>query len=125
MISFEELATTYCCRRVRQGQLPAQYSAYDVEVPFWAKERANLKAAFANSQYGNGRFLRLSEMLAKLDLTFEGRPQPGLDETRNIARFIKALIESPVTIATATELAGAGTGDIGELFAGLTNQTVR
>ena len=69
--------------------LPNQCQASGIAVPSWSRQWINLKKIH---QKNHGHFPRsLAEILRQNGLKFEGRPHSGIDDTKNIARVIKAL----------------------------------
>lgn len=70
--------------------LPKQCETYGINVPFWAKRWINLKRS--HQIMHPGKFPRsLNEILRSNGLEFEGRPHSGIDDTKNIAKSVKAL----------------------------------
>jgi len=70
--------------------LPNQCEAYGIDVPFWAKKWINLKRS--HQIVHHGKFPRsLNDILTINGLEFEGRPHSGIDDTKNIAKAVKAL----------------------------------
>ena len=66
-----------------------QCADYQVDIPSWATKWINLKKAH---QKVFGHFPRsFATILSDLDLKFEGRPHSGIDDTKNIAKAVKAL----------------------------------
>ena len=66
-----------------------QCDDYNIKYPSWATKWINLKKAH---QKVFGHFPRsFATILSDLDLQFEGRPHSGIDDTKNIAKAVKAL----------------------------------
>ena len=66
-----------------------QCDDYKTEFPSWGTKWINLKKAH---QKVFGHFPRsFATILSDLDLQFEGRPHSGIDDTKNIAKAVKAL----------------------------------
>lgn len=71
--------------------LPAQCHQHTVHTPTWARSWINVKEAFART-FPGAKVRGLAGMLGHLGLTFEGRPHSGIDDARNIARVLLALL---------------------------------
>ena len=62
----------------------------ELPVPKFAKRWINLRRHYRNFYKLAGS---LERMLMQLDLEFEGRPHSGIDDTRNIVRILKRLVQ--------------------------------
>ena len=69
--------------------LRKQCEDYKIDVPAWAYRWINLKKVH-KSVMGNYP-KSFAQILSELDLKFEGRPHSGIDDSRNIAKAVKAL----------------------------------
>lgn len=106
--------------------LPPQCRQHGLPIPDWARSWINVKDVFRRSMPGV-RSMGLSGMLEQLGLRFEGRPHSGIDDTRNIARVVIALLDrDPNCLAArpaappAPDREATGGDDIGTLLARLT-----
>ncbi|MBK5966001.1 hypothetical protein CCR95_18440 [Thiocystis minor] len=88
--------------------MPAQCHQHGLPLPAWARSWINVKKVFARC-FPQAQFKGLAGMLDHLGLTFEGRPHSGIDDARNIARVLIALLahdagclqtalETPITL---------------------------
>ncbi|XP_023344113.1 3'-5' exoribonuclease 1 [Eurytemora carolleeae] len=78
-------------------------SHHSLEVPWFATRWINLRKAFSNYYRQGGNKTRerapgLQNMLAKLDLTFQGTPHSGLDDATNIGRVTERLLRDGATL---------------------------
>jgi uncharacterized protein (DUF1810 family)/inhibitor of KinA sporulation pathway (predicted exonuclease) len=106
--------------------LPPQCRQHGLPIPDWARSWINVKDVFRRSVPGV-RSMGLSGMLEQLGLRFEGRPHSGIDDTRNIARVVIALLGRDPNCLAARPAAPPAQGreaeggdDIGKLLARLT-----
>ena len=69
--------------------LRKQCEDYKIDIPSWAYRWINLKKVH-KSVIGNYP-KSFAQILSDLNLNFEGRPHSGIDDSRNIAKAVKAL----------------------------------
>ena len=86
----ESFAFVTCGNWDLRTMLPEQFEVSGIQpVPDYFNQWINVKKSY---QKVMGNFPRsLSHMLQGLGLTFEGRPHSGIDDTKNIARIVKAI----------------------------------
>ncbi|CAI5636372.1 3'-5' exoribonuclease 1 isoform X2 [Oreochromis niloticus] len=64
-----------------------------IKYPPFAKKWINIRKSYGNFYKVPRTQTKLSTMLEKLGLTYEGRPHSGLDDSRNIARIAVRMLQ--------------------------------
>ncbi|XP_068162705.1 3'-5' exoribonuclease 1 [Antennarius striatus] len=64
-----------------------------ITYPLFAKKWINIKKSYGNFYKVTRTQTKLTTMLEKLGLTYEGRPHCGLDDSRNIARIAIRMLQ--------------------------------
>ncbi|XP_068611471.1 3'-5' exoribonuclease 1 [Brachionichthys hirsutus] len=64
-----------------------------IAYPLFAKKWINIKKSYGNFYKVTRTQTKLSTMLEKLGLTYEGRPHCGLDDSRNIGRIAVRMLQ--------------------------------
>lgn len=72
--------------------LSLQCNHSDITYPYWATRYIDVRKMFAF--WFGVRRCSIDNMLAQLNLEFEGKPHSGLDDARNIARILLALMNN-------------------------------
>ncbi|XP_035466728.2 3'-5' exoribonuclease 1 [Scophthalmus maximus] len=94
-----ELGTKYKYAMLTDGAwdmskfLNIQCRISDIKYPPFAKKWINIRKSYGNFYKVPRTQTRLSTMLEKLGLTYEGRPHSGLDDSRNIARIAVRMLQ--------------------------------
>eukprot|EP01119_Soliformovum_irregulare_P020546 TRINITY_DN6676_c0_g1_i3.p1 TRINITY_DN6676_c0_g1~~TRINITY_DN6676_c0_g1_i3.p1 ORF type:complete len:551 (-),score=114.33 TRINITY_DN6676_c0_g1_i3:772-2298(-) len=88
-------------------QLAGECLRKNIAIPRYLTKWINVKIPFAQ-QYCDSNLrkgLNLNGMLSRVDLSFEGHPHSGLDDSLNIARLVLKLIEDgyPLQFTATTE----------------------
>jgi inhibitor of KinA sporulation pathway (predicted exonuclease) len=94
--------------------LKRQCAQHGLPVPLWGRQWANLKWVYARTVSGTTDHVRLPEMAAQLDVRMTGRLHSGIDDARNIARVLRALLDLGASVtgsANATPRAELKPGD--------------
>jgi inhibitor of KinA sporulation pathway (predicted exonuclease) len=82
--------------------LPRQCAQHRLAVPAWADQWANLKKLYAwNFRHASDR-AGLPEVASALGVGLVGRLHSGIDDARNIARVLRAMLKMGVNVASTS-----------------------
>ena len=90
--------------------LPRQCAQHRLAVPAWADRWANLKRVYADSFPNASDRATLAEIAASLSVQLVGRAHSGIDDSRNIARVLRRMIEMGVSVLNTAIWPCAGCG---------------
>jgi len=79
--------------------LPRQCAQHHLPVPAWADQWANVKRLFAWNFLHATERATLPEIATALGVAFAGRAHSGIDDSRNIARVLRKMLEMGVNVS--------------------------
>jgi inhibitor of KinA sporulation pathway (predicted exonuclease) len=82
--------------------LPRQCGQHGLSLPEWARRWANLKTVYARAMSGAADRVGLAEMAARLGVSMVGRLHSGIDDARNIARVLRALLDRGARVTSGS-----------------------
>uniref|UniRef100_A0A8C6WVN9 3'-5' exoribonuclease 1 n=1 Tax=Neogobius melanostomus TaxID=47308 RepID=A0A8C6WVN9_9GOBI len=88
-----ELGTKYKYAILTDGYFSTNHLPYRIRYPQFAKKWINIRKSYGNFYKVPRTQTKLSTMLDKLGLKYEGRPHSGLDDSRNIARIALRMLQ--------------------------------
>ncbi|XP_077565702.1 3'-5' exoribonuclease 1 [Stigmatopora nigra] len=108
----KELGTRYKYTFLTDGAwdmskfLNMQCCLSQIRYPAFARRWINIRKAYRNFYKVPHSQIKLSTMLAKLGLQYEGRPHSGLDDSRNIARVALRMLRDGCRLRVNEQLHG-------------------
>lgn len=81
-----------------------QCRASDIKRPKYMRKWVDIRHTFAKWRGNTNNKLNIDGMLAALNLKFEGRPHSGIDDSRNVARIVKHLVDDGVILEANGEV---------------------
>lgn len=85
-------------------QLPAECLYKKLEVPACLRRWINIKKPFCSHYLGQKTGIGMMGMLRRLHIVPEGKHHDGLDDSRNTAKIVKALVEDGAELKVTDEL---------------------